>query len=673
MGQNIFDKFIYGGDYNPEQWLDCPDILARDIELMKKASINTVTLGVFSWAALEPQEGIFQLDWLAEIIDRLYQNGIRTILATPSGSRPRWLAERYPEVLRVREDRRRYLYGERHNHCYTSPVYREKVRIINQKLAERFRNHPAVILWHISNEYRDECHCPLCQEAFRKWLEKRYHTIDNLNHAWWTAFWSHTYDSFQQVESPSSLGDSGLHGLSLDWKRFVTVQTADFMYQEIQALRDAGAHQPTVINFMEDYIGLNYWELARHVDYVSLDSYPRWHYENDIQTAYEAGMQHDLMRSMKQKPFLLMESSPSSLNWQKVSKLKKPGFLLTAALHAIAHGSNSAQFFQIRQGRGGFEKFHGAVIDHYGGEDTRVFREAAEAGAVLESLSELTESRVEASAAVLCDVESRWAMENSKGPRNEGLFYHEAVLKSYQALRKSGLNVDVIDAEQSLENYQIVAAPMLYMFRAGIEEKLRRFVETGGILVMTYWSGIVNETDLCCLGGTPHGLMDVLGLRSEEIDGLCQGESNDFLPLKNDSLRLKDCYHCFHLCDLVQLKGADALMIYGKDFYKGHPALTVHPYGKGFAYYVCADAEADFYDDLYRSITVQQGIPSILETIPEGVEVSSRKSKTYEYVFVQNFTNTAVKIALPEKAEILFGNAEETIQPYSTVILRRRL
>lgn len=507
---------------------------------------------------LEPQEGVFHFEWLKETVDRLYEHGIRVILATPSGSRPRWLAQKYPEVLRVREDRMRYLYGERHNHCYTSPAYREKVRIINQKLAETFRDHPAVILWHISNEYRGACHCPLCQEAFRKWLKDRYHHIDALNHAWWTAFWSHTYNSFDQVESPSSLGDEGLHGLNLDWKRFVTDQTADFMRHEIQALRDAGALQPTTVNFMEDYTGLNYYKLAEYVDYVSWDSYPAWHQQQDLLTACDTGMQHDLMRSMKQKPFLLMESCPASPNWQKICKIKKPGLLMNASLQAIAHGSNSVQFFQIRQGRGGFEKFHGAVIDHYGKDDTRVFQEVAETGELLARLAQIPETRVEAPAAVLYDMESRWAMEDAKGPRNQGLFYHEAALKSYQAFRKNGLNVDVIHMEQSLDSYQIVAAPMLYMFRAGIEEKLERFVQNGGTLIMTYWSGIVDETDLCHLGGTPHGLMDVLGLRSEEIDSLCDQETNRFVPADGCShvFHMKDSYTCSHLCDLVRLNGA---------------------------------------------------------------------------------------------------------------------
>ena len=589
------DKFIYGGDYNPEQWLDRPDILKQDLLLMKKAHINTVTLGVFSWSTLEPIKDCFNFTWLIDIIDKLYDNGIQVILATPSGARPRWLAETYPEVLRVREDRTRQLYGERHNHCYTSPAYRERVRIINQKLAKTFRNHPGVILWHISNEYRGECHCPLCQEAFRNWLKNKYKDINSLNRAWWTTFWSHTYNSFHQIESPSSIGDHGLHGLNLDWKRFVTDQTVDFMCEEIHALRDGGATQPVTTNFMDDYKGLNYYNLAKHIDYVSWDSYPAWNKEDEIRTAYNTALQHDLMRSMKQKPFLLMESCPSSPNWQAISKLKKPGLLQSASLQAIAHGSDSVQYFQIRQSRGSFEKFHGAVIDHYGGSDTRVFNEVTETGASLIELKQVIGSKVDSSAAIIYDMENRWAMEDAKGPRNEGLFYHESVLKSYQALRKAALNVDIINMEQSLDSYKLVVAPMLYMFRSGIETKLRTFVENGGILIMTYWSGIVNETDLCYLEGTPHSLLDVFGLRSKEIDGLYEWEENSLIPIPENSLQLHTSYKCKNLCDLVQLNGATPLMNYGSDFYQGTPALAVNQYGKGYAYYICTDAEELFY------------------------------------------------------------------------------
>jgi len=675
MSQNYLniDRFIYGGDYNPEQWLDRPDIFKQDLLLMKKAHINTVTLGVFSWSTLEPIKDCFNFTWLIDIIDKLYDNGIQVILATPSGARPRWLAETYPEVLRVREDRTRQLYGERHNHCYTSPAYRERVRIINQKLAKTFRNHPGVILWHISNEYRGECHCPLCQEAFRNWLKNKYKDIDSLNRAWWTTFWSHTYNSFHQIESPSSIGDHGLHGLNLDWKRFVTDQTVDFMCEEIHALRDGGATQPVTTNFMDDYKGLNYYNLAKHIDYVSWDSYPTWNKEDEICTAYDTAMQHDLMRSMKQKPFLLMESCPSSPNWQTVSKLKKPGLLQSASLQAIAHGSDSVQYFQIRQSRGGFEKFHGAVIDHYGGSDTRVFNEVTETGASLIELKQVIGSKVDSSAAIIYDMENRWAMEDAKGPRNEGLFYHESVLKSYQTLRKAALNIDIINMEQSLDSYKLVVAPMLYMFRAGIEIKLRTFVENGGILIMTYWSGIVNETDLCYLEGTPHGLLDVLGLRSKEIDGLYEWEENLLIPVTENSLQLNTSYKCKNLCDLIQLNGATPLMNYGKDFYQGTPALTVNQYGKGYAYYICADAEELFYHDFYAKILAKHHIHSILNTIPDGIEVTSRTDDEYEYIFIQNFSYRNIDIVLPKKGDIIYGNKNGNIRQYETIVFRKKL
>lgn len=663
-------RLIHGGDYYPEQWLDCPDILEKDIEFLKKAKMIVITVGVFAWSTLEPKEGEYHLEWLEEVINRLYENGISVILATPSGARPRWLARKYPEVLRVREDRTRELFGERHNHCYTSLVYREKVSKINQKLAERFAKNPAVVLWHISNEYGGECHCPLCQQEFRRWLKARYGTIANLNKAWWTTFWSHAYASFDEVESPSSIGERNVHGLNLDWKRFVTEQTVDFMKNEIQALRDAGALQPVTTNMMYDYQGLNYGKMAEFLDVVSWDSYPLWHKQEDFRIALDTGMQHDYMRSLKHKPFLLMESCPSAPNWQGVSKLKKPGVLLNASLQAIAHGSDSVQYFQIRQSRGSSEKFHGAVIDHYGKEDTRVFHEVCEIGSALEGLAEVAGAEVKPQAALIYDVESRWAMEDAQGPRNKGLHYHEAAMKSYQALKQYGLNVDVIDMEQELGLYQVVVAPMLYMFRSGIEEKLRSFVENGGILIMSYWSGIVGESDLCYLGGTPYALMDVLGLRSEEIDGLYDWETNMAVPIKGNGLGIQKPYSCKNLCELVQLKGATALMEYGRDFYQGKPALTEHAYGRGMAYYICADMEEAFYADIYEKICTKANILGILPETPEGVEVSSRQKGAWEYIFLQNYKQEPAHVTLPEDYEILQGKYEGFLEAMSTLVLK---
>lgn len=660
--------FIYGGDYNPEQWLSSPEILKKDIEYMKAAHINEVTLGVFAWSTLEPREGEYELDWLEEIINNLYANGISVILSTPSAARPKWLSDRYPEVLRVNADRSKNLFGARHNHCYTSPVYREKVSKIDRLLSERFGKHPAVILWHISNELGGECHCPLCQKAFQGWLKDKYKTIDALNEAWDTVFWSHTYQNFEQIESPSPKGETGVHGLNLDWKRFVTDQTADFVAVEKQAIRDGGSALPVTINMMYDFQGLNYHKFKPLIDIVSWDNYPTWHKEAVEKTALDTALQHDFMRSLFKKPFLLMESSPTYTNWQSVSKLKRPGVLNAASLQAVAHGSDSVQYFQIRQSRGATEKFHGAVIDHYGGMDTRVFKEVTQVGEDLISLAQVAGSTTMARVAILHDCESRWAMEDAFGPRNKGLHYMDTVKKIYGALRKLGLDVDILDMEDTLDGYDMIFAPMLYMFRANIEEKIRNYVTAGGMFVMTYWSGIVNDTDLCHLGGTPHALMDVFGLRSTELDALYDGDENRGVKTAEEFLPGAD-YRCTNFCDLVKADTAKALLQYGADFYEGYPALTQNTFGAGTAYYICADFEQRFYDDFCKKLTADLGIELLSENIAEGLDVTTRENEEYRYVFVQNFGEKAVPFALSSADyQVLAGNYDGTIGRYETVV-----
>jgi beta-galactosidase len=467
------DHLIYGGDYNPEQWEDREDILEEDIRLMKEAHINEVTLGVFSWAREEPTEGEYDLSWLRRRVDLLYENGIETILATPSGARPRWLAEKYPEVLRVDETRHRNLFGRRHNHCYTSPVYREKVWEIDHKLAEEFRHHPGIKAWHISNEFGGDCHCPLCQKDFRNYLWEKYDgDIDNLNHAWWNTFWSHTYDSFEQIESPSPRGENSVNALDLEWKRFVSHQTTDFMKHEIAALRDGGAMQPVTTNFMYDFDGLDYEELAKHLDVISWDSYPFWYGKEDIISASEHAFYHDVMRSLKKKPFLLMESSTTSTNWMPVSRLRRPGILENASLSAVAHGSDSVQYFQIRAGRGGEEKLHGAVISHYGGTDTRIFGETRRVGEILEGLSEVAGSLCDAKCAIIYDTQNRWALEDSYGPRNAGMGYHDLARKCYRGVKAAGLDTDIFSQDQDFSGYKLIIVPMLYMFIGDFEERV---------------------------------------------------------------------------------------------------------------------------------------------------------------------------------------------------------
>lgn len=668
---------LHGGDYNPEQWLNRPDILKKDLEFMKEAGINTVTLGVFSWSVLEPEEDTYQFDWLEKIINGLYQNGISTILATPSGARPKWMSDKYPEVLRISEDRRRNLFGGRENHCFTSPVFREKTAEINRRLAERFAKNPAVIMWHISNEYNGECHCAYCQEAFREWLKKRYGSIEDINDKWCTTFWSHRYQSFDQIESPSSIGETALHGLTLDWNRFVSDQTADFIEAEIKALRAGGATQPTTINLMYDFKQLNYGRLAECVDIISWDSYPVWHKNNDLVVALNNAMQHDYMRSLKHKPFLMMECCPSSTNWHGVSKLKRPGILSAASLQAIAHGADAAMYFQIRQSRGSSEKFHGAVIDHYGEKDTRVFREICSLGKKLEALTPVVGSEVVSEVAVIYDTENRWAMEDAQGPRNDGLFYHEHTLKTYLALKSRGLNVDMITQDRNYEKYKLVIAPMLYLFHPDTADKIRKFVERGGCFVMTPWSGIVDENDRCFLGGTPYGLMDVFGLRRTETDALYDHESNTLIQNKQDDVTatyFRSSYTCSLLCDLLETTTASAFFTYGKEFYQGTPAVTRNQYGKGTAYYVGTDASQEFFEDFYSFIMEEYRISSVIRgNVPEGVAVSARKNEHSEFTFVQNYKNEPVDIKIMRlKGDILIGGSMSKLEAYESLVVQTK-
>ncbi|WP_187644797.1 beta-galactosidase [Paenibacillus terrae] len=641
---------LHGADYNPEQWQHYPEVLKEDIRLMKLAKCNVMSVGIFSWVSLEPEEGVFTFEWLDRILDSFAENGIYAFLATPSGARPAWMSQKYTEVLRVEANRVRNLHGVRHNHCSTSPVYREKVGIMNTKLAERYANHPAVIGWHISNEFGGDCHCDYCQEAFRTWVKDKYGTLDKLNHAWWTTFWSHTVTDWSQIESPAPHGETQVHAMNLDWRRFVTDQTADFIKHEIIPLKAANPALPVTTNLMEFFEGLNYWKFADLLDVISWDSYPTWHDHegDDSRQAAKVAMMHDIIRSIKGgKPWMLMESTPSLTNWQEVSKLKRPGMHLLSSLQAVAHGSDTVQYFQWRKSRGSSEKLHGAVVDHVGHEHTRVFGDVTDVGNALEKLEEVIGTSVPAEAAVIFDWENRWGVNDSQGPRNKGVKYEETAQAHYLALWEQGVPVDVIHMDADFSKYKLVVAPMLYMVRSGVGERIQKFVESGGIFVATYWSGIVDEHDLCFLGGFPGPLRKTLGIWSEEIDGLHDHDRNHIFLVKGNELDLHGEYEAVELCDLIHTEGAEVLAVYGSDFYAGRPALTVNRLGQGKAYYIASRNTGSFNSHFYRSLIDGAGISKALDVqLPHGVNTAIRTDGVHDYIFILNFTHEPQEIRL---------------------------
>ncbi|MGM3173566.1 beta-galactosidase [Dickeya lacustris] len=644
------EGLLHGADYNPEQWMNYPDVIDDDIAMMQQVKCNVMSVGIFSWSKLEPQEGQYHFDWLDTLLDKLHQRGVSVFLATPSGARPAWLSQRYPQVLRVGRDRVHALHGGRHNHCLSSPVYRDKVRQINTLLAERYGHHPAVIGWHISNEYSGECHCERCQQAFRHWLQARYVTLDALNHAWWSDFWSHTYSDWSQIESPAPHGEVSIHGLNLDWRRFNTAQATDFCAEEIAPLKRVNPALPATTNFMEYFYDYDYWQLSRVLDFISWDSYPMWHRDKDDATlACYTAMYHDLMRSLKQgQPFVLMESTPGTTNWQPLSKLKKPGMHILSSLQAVAHGADAVQYFQWRKSRGSVEKFHGAVVDHVGHVDTRVGREVAALGDMLAKLGDVAGSRVEAQVAILFDWESRWAMDDAQGPRNLGLEYEKTLAEHYRPFWEQGVAVDVINADGDFSAYRLLIAPMLYMVRPGFAERLEAFVRQGGQVVMTYWSGIVNESDLCHLGGFPGPLRALFGIWAEEIDCLAEGEFNRVLGVAGNTLGLKGPYQARHLCELIHLEGAVAQASYCDDFYAGRPAVTVNHVGEGKAWYVTSRNDLAFQRDVFSALIRELALPRALDVaLPPGVSAQRRCHPDEEFIFIGNYSAQPQSVAVP--------------------------
>jgi beta-galactosidase len=632
-----FPHFIHGADYNPEQWIDTKEIWDEDMRLMKLANCNEMSVGIFSWAKLEPQEGEYDFSFLDEIIEKIGKNGGKVILATPSGARPRWMAERYPEVLRVGPDGVREHFRGRHNHCFTSPVYREKVRQMNRRLAERYGKNPTVIAWHISNEYSGECHCPLCMDAFRNFLREKYHNdISQLNRAYWTTFWSHTYDSFDQIEPPGKNTETGIHGLNLDWHRFVTHQTMDFIRNETAPLRELTPDLPVTINMMYSFYDLDYHKIAEVIDFASWDAYPEWHNGDDSVCAQEAGFWHDFYRTLKGKPFLLMESTPSLVNWKPYNKPKRPGMDVLSSMQAVAHGSDSVQYFQWRKSRGSCEKFHGAVIGHDGTENTRAFRSVQATGAMLKKLDEIAGTITKAQVAVVFDWENMWALDDCQGYIGNDKQYFKTCYSYHRLFWERGIDCDIVSPKADLSGYKIVVAPMLYLTDSATVRNLKAYVSGGGTLYATYMLGTVNETDLCWLGGIPANcLKDVFGITAEEIDTLYP-EERQHAQMDGHSHELVD------FCEVIHLNGAKPLAIYTDGYYQNTAAAAIHSYGKGTAVYQACRDSGSLKEQIISKLIADAGVTSVLDTeqpLPAGVSAHSRTDGEHTYVFVENYYN----------------------------------
>ncbi|MFR1799558.1 MAG: beta-galactosidase [Enterococcus casseliflavus] len=663
----FFDRILFGGDYNPNQWPK--EIWEEDIRIFKKASINSATVNVFSWAKIQPSENCYDFEELDQIIEKLSTEGFDIVLATSTAALPAWMFKKYPEVARTDYDGRHHKFGQRHNACPNSLVYQKYAERLATKLAERYGENPQVTCWHINNEYGGECYCDNCEKAFRVWLKDKYHTIEALNKAWNMEFWGHTVYEWDEIVLPNALSEgigydkTAFAGISIDYRRFNSDSLLKNYMMERDAIRKIDPTTPITTNLMGTFKGLDYFKWAKEMDLVSWDNYPSYNTPWSL-----VAMTHDLMRGLKQQPFMLMEQTPSQQNWQPYNSLKKPGQMRAQSYQTIAHGADTIQYFQLRRSIGACEKFHGAVIEHVGHEDTRVFRETAALGAELAQLSDIIGTQTQAQVAVIFDWDNYWALEYTSGPTVD-LKYVEQIHRYYRYFYEQNIAVDLVPVDADLSKYKLVAAPALYMIKEGMQERLTDFVMQGGALLTTYMSGIVDQSDNVHLGGYPGPLRELAGIWVEEIDALAPEQSNG-VSLVNEELSGTSNL----VSDLIHLENAEALAHYTSNFYAGMPAVTKNTFGDGTVYYFGGQLEDQLQDQLFKTIVEESDITPVIEEATK-LEIACRENAEAKFFVIINFHEEAQP--LPEmfvgKTDLLTGevlSSEMMLTQYTTYIVK---
>ncbi|GLH95446.1 beta-galactosidase [Phytohabitans aurantiacus] len=630
-------KIGYGGDYNPEQWPE--PVWHEDVRLMREAGVNLVSVGIFAWASMEPAPGEYDFGWLDRVVDMLHDAGIAVDLATPTAAPPAWFFRRHPDTRQVTREGHALGGGARHAFCPSSPAYREAATGIAAQLARRYGDHPALVLWHVHNEYgwaSTPCYCETSATAFRDWLRQRYGTLDALNAAWGTTFWGQRYGDWEEIDPPR-LAPPGVNpAQQLDYMRFTSAEYLACFRAERDVLHRLAPGVPVTTNFMvPNCKWMDYWQWASEVDVVSNDHYLQAERtDNHIELAMAA----DLTRSVARgRPWLLMEHSTGAVNWQPRNIAKRPGEMRRNSFAHIARGADSALFFQWRASRFGAEKFHSAMLPH-GGTGTRIWRDVVRLGADLSNLDELVGTRVVPDIGIMWDWESWWALELEWRPSiDHG--YLERLSAYYERAWRAHRTVDFVHPDSDLSGYPMVLVPSLYLMTSRAAANLAGFVRDGGTAVVSYFSGIVDENETVHPGGHPGALREVLGLSVEE-----------FLPLRADSrVRLDGDVTGDVWTERLVLAGAEPMRRYLDGPAAGEPAVTRHRLGSGTAWYVSTRLNGRDLDAVLADAGL---IPD--EGVPEGVELVRRAGDSASYLIAINHSDRDVELTASGK-ELLTG------------------
>ncbi|WP_427918766.1 beta-galactosidase [Streptomyces sp. cg40] len=627
----------YGGDYNPEQWPE--EVWAEDVRLMREAGVNLVSVGIFSWALLEPSEGVYDFSRLDRVLDLLHQNGIAVDLATPTAAPPAWFFKAHPDALPVDRDGRTLSYGSRQTFCPSSPAYREAALRITGQLARRYADHPAVVMWHVHNEYgchNAACYCVTSAAAFQGWLRTKYKNLAALNEAWGTTFWSQWYYNWDEILPPRATGAGPNPTHLLDWRRFCSDELLWLYRVERGVLRAAAPSIPATTNFMvmQGADKVDYWRWAPDLDVVANDHYLMY---DDPEPEIDVALNGDLMRSLAGGPWFLMEHSTGALNWQHVNRAKKPGELRRNALAHVAHGADGIAYFQWRQSKAGAEQWHSAMVPH-AGTDSQIWRDVVRLGADLKALAEVRGSTGTAEVAIAWDWNARWALEAPAQPSAE-LRYEDLVRSWYEPLWRSGVAVDFVRPDADLSAYRVVLVPALYLVDDEGASNLTSFAERGGTLAVGFHSGIVDENCHVRLGGYPGAFREALGIRSEEYFPLTEGESLGLSGGGTASL----------WSERLRLEGAEAVLSYTEGPLADVPAVTRHAYGRGTAWYLATRPDATTLASLLACIRTEADVEPV-RIAPEGVEVVRRRSPSADYLFLIDHVGKGAEVAVAEDA-----------------------
>jgi beta-galactosidase len=644
---------IYGGDYNPEQWPE--EIWEEDVRLMREAGVNLVSLGIFSWAKLEPRPDEYDFGWLDRIISLLHENSVMVNLATATASPPPWLAALHPDSLPVTQNGVVLHPGARQHYCPSSAAYKVRAAELVRRIADRYKDHPALGMWHVNNEYGchvAECYCDASAEHFREWLRTRYGDLDALNEAWGTAFWSQRYGEWREIPPPRSAPTFANPTQQLDFRRFSSDALLGLYEMEKEILQEATPDIPITTNFMGFFKPVDYWKWAPREDFVSDDSYPD---PSDPEAHIGAAMSRDLMRSLGGgAPWVLMEQTTVRVNWRKRNVPKRPGEMRLWSYGAVARGAEGIMFFQWRQSKAGAEKFHSAMVPHGPTENSRSWREVSLLGAELGRLDELLGARGVAETAILLDWESWWALELDSKP-SAAVRMREGLYSFYKPLYEAKIPVDFAHPGSDLSTYRLVIAPNLYLVTDDSVDNILQYVSDGGTLLMSFFSGIVDGRDHIRLGGYPAPFRELLGLRIEDFVPMATGEANRLDTTDGES------YGCDMWADLIHLEGAEPQASYTEDFYADTPAVTRNVFGEGAAYYLGTRPEELYTKSLLQRVYEEAGVKPTAD-VPPGVDAVRRKTEDASFLFLLNHNKEAVEVRVPNPGQDLLTGTEHDSQ-----------